>query len=150
MSTSPQTPTLGRKALAHLAGIVIYILLAGLGMIAYGFFYKATGPKVDGMVGGAIIVFLPVALLTFGLAVWTPAWILLKRKWQQVAPKRAFITAAGLSLLSTILYCQGGLGCFMPGRSEHMVGWFFVILAATGAAAHSALYRRITRNRSKS
>lgn len=146
-TTSSQTPTTGRKALAHLAGIVVYIVLAGLGMIAYGFFYKVTGPKVDGMVGGAIIVFLPVAMLTFGLAVWTPAWILLKRKWQQVTPMLAFGFATGLSLLSTILYCQGGLGCFMPGRSEHMVGWFFVILTAIGAAAHSALYRRITRSR---
>lgn len=145
-TTPPQPPTLGRKTLAHLAGIVVYVLLAALGMIAYGFFYKATGPKVDGMVGGAIILFLPVALLTFGLAVWTPAWIILKRKWQQVTPKSAFFAAAGLSLLSTILYCQGGLGCFMPGRSEHMVGWFFVILSALGAAIHSALFRRITRS----
>lgn len=142
---SLQGPTFGRKALGHLAGAVAYILLAIIGMMAYGMFYKATGPKVDGMVGGAIIVFLPVAMFTFGLIVWTPAWIYFSRKWKSLSMKQALGIAAVLSTLAIIFYCQGGLGCFLPGRSEHMIGWFFVFFASLGAATHNNLYRRITR-----
>lgn len=131
--------------LAHLAGAGVYILIALVGMIAYGLLYKATGPKVGGMVGGAIIVFLPMALFAFGLIIWSPAWAIIKHKRGEVMPRYALGVAALLSFLGTILYCQGGFRCFMIGSTEHLVGWFFVIFAALGAASHSAIYRRLTK-----
>lgn len=141
------TPKTSRIILAHLAGAGSYIILVLIGMIAYGLFYKATGPKVGGMVGGAIIVFLPMMLLLFGVIIWGPAWALMKRKWGEVAPLRASAVAALLAFLGTIFYCQGGLRCFMAGNTEHMVGWFFVAFATLCAAAHSSIYRRLTKQR---
>lgn len=139
------TPKTSRKILAHLAGAGIYIVLSLIGMIAYGAFYKATGPKVGGMVGGAIIVFLPMMLLLFGVIIWGPTWAIMKRKWGEVTPLRASVAAAILAFLGTIIYCQGGFRCFMAGSTEHMVGWFFVAFAALCAATHSSIYRRLTK-----
>lgn len=141
----PGAPKTSRKILAHLAGCGAYIVTALAGMLAYVFFFKATGPKVDGMTGGAIVIFLPMALLAFGLVIWTPVWTVLKLKWGQVAPRRAAAIAAILSFLATIFICQGGYRCFKTGGSEHMVGWFFILFAATGAAVHSDLYLRLTK-----
>jgi hypothetical protein len=140
-----KTPKTGRKVLAHLAGAGVYILITLVGMIAYALLYKATGPKVGGMVGGAIIVFLPVMLLLFGLINWGPSWVFIKHKRGEVRPRNALGIAALLSFLGTIFYCQGGFRCFMTGSTEHLVGWFFVIFAALGAASHSAIYRRLTK-----
>lgn len=147
MPSTPQAPTLGRRLLAHFIGAGVYLLLTVIGMIAYGFFYKATGPRVDGMVGGAIIVFLPAAILAFGLLIWTPVWAFMNHKWGPVTPRLAMAVSITLGLLVTVFYCQGGLRCFMTGSSEHLVGWFFVIFAAAGATAHSAIYQRLTINR---
>ncbi|GBE43224.1 MAG TPA: hypothetical protein ENH05_04060 [Rhizobiales bacterium] len=145
MSDSPKTI---RKAAAHLAGAGVYVLIALAGMIAYVLFYKTTGPRVDALVGGAIVLFLPVMLIAFGLVVWTPAWMVMKWRRGRVAPRGALKIAALLSFLGTLLYC-GGFSCFTAGRTEHMVGWFFVAFAALGAAAHSAVYLRLTRVRTR-
>jgi len=142
-----ESPTTGRKALAHLAGAGIYILITLAGMIAYVLFFKLTGPKVSGMTGGAIVIFLPMMLLASGVVIWALAWAIMKWKRDVVMPLKAMGLAALLSFFLTIVYCQGGFRCFMAGGTEHMVGWFFVTFAAMGAAVHSSLYLRITRQR---
>jgi len=142
----PDSPKILRKASAHLAGIGVYVLITLAGMIAYVLFYKATGPSVDSLVAGAIVLFLPAMLLAFGLVIWVPAWTIMKRKWGEVPPRTALKAAALLSFLATVFYC-GGIACFTAGRTEHMVGWFFVAFAALGAAAHSAVYLRLTKQR---
>ena len=101
----PDSPKTSRKIAAHLAGVGIYILIALAGMIAFVLFYKATEPREDALAGGAIVLFLPMTLLAFGLVVWAPAWAIMKRKWGNVTPRKALKIAALLSFLGTLLFC---------------------------------------------
>lgn len=131
-----------------MAGIAAYIVIALFGTVLYLLFYKFTGPRVDPLVGGAIAVFLPMILGGFGLLVWVPAWTLIKWRKGQVLPRFAAMAAMLFAVAGAIVFC-GGFACFLGGKSEHFVGWFFVACVMLGTAAHSAIFNKVTGVRGK-
>ena len=96
------------------------------------------GPELDGFTGGAMLVYVPFAILIVtGVFLLVRALLHHRIKWRAVT---VVITSIAFALWPAILYC-GPVECFAPGRN-HLMGWFIIAGVALAALVHHVVLDR--------
>lgn len=131
--------------LGHLAGF------GGYGAVAYGLgaAYVLALEQLFGRQAGlddpVFVTFVPAAACVIGIVVWFPIWVGL---WVYGGFARWFgilVIPAVLAALISLPLCGGLSRCFVPGGTEHMVGFVLALTVGLGAVAHHEILQWVIR-----
>ena len=132
-----------RTVFAHAKALAAALLLI-VAISAVWIVHLRAGPKLDGWVAGAMLLFVPLALTVLFLG-----WLAVRGIlgfWLSFSPPTVLAVSGGIALAVTVLNC-GPVACFTMGP-ERAAGWFVVPGVAITALVHHILLERFLRRSS--